>query len=128
MVTYTRVEGTARTDEETSTDGTTNGNHVQMARLHRLVEHEEWAAPGAALERFEVEPIAGHEVLLFTPFSAMLTGGRVDGGMRSAERLLVRRQYLLFVVVHGGQWTAMCWSKERRGGGKHTLGTGDGVL
>ena len=30
--------GTTRTDEETSTDGTTDGNHVKMALLHGAIE------------------------------------------------------------------------------------------
>lgn len=103
-MTYTTVEGTTRTDEETSTDGATNGNHVQMARLHRLVEDNKCAALGTALEGLEVETIAGHEVLLFTPFIIVAFGE--DGGLGSTG-LLVGVQSLFVLVLHGGRWEGM---------------------
>ena len=34
----TTAERTTGTDEETSTDGSTDGNHMQMALLQRVVE------------------------------------------------------------------------------------------
>jgi len=99
MSTYTFVEGTARTDEETSTDGATDGNHVQMARLHRLVEDDHWAGLGTALEGPEIETIAGREALLLAPV-AMVLVGRGGGRVRHC-RLLIDGMGLL--VVHGGR-------------------------
>lgn len=101
LATYTIGKSSTRTDEETSTDGTTDGNHVKMACLHGLVEDNQWATLGAALEGLHVETIAGHEVLLFTPFSrVLLLGG--DGGLgNTLGRLLVDGSDLF--VVHVGR-------------------------
>jgi hypothetical protein len=103
-VTYTAGERTARTDEETSTNGTTNGNHVKMARLHRLVKLQDGAGSlRATPERPEVEPIAGHERFLVAPVSASISawvlGLGLDGGMVNSS-LLIGRENLF--VVHGG--------------------------
>ena len=116
MCTYTSSEGASRTDEETSTDGTTDSDHVKMARLHGLVEDDEAAVRrlGTALEGPEVETIACHEVLAVTPFglSARLLSARLDGRMGDA-RLLIRREYLF--VVHGERWDSdLLWLRERR--------------
>jgi hypothetical protein len=116
MCTYTPSEGASRTDEETSTDGATDGDHVKMARLHGLVEDDEAAVRrlGTALEGLEVETIAGHEVLAVTPFSlsARLFSARLDGRMGDA-RLLIRREYLL-VVHSGGRWNSDLLLLEKR--------------
>jgi hypothetical protein len=113
-VTYTLVKSTSGTDEETSTDGTTDGDHVQMACLHGLVKNDHGAAVRTTLERGEVQTIARHEALLLTPFGRLTTdrhGGSVDG------RLLVMGDGLL--VVHGGRQrrrrSATAWGKGRRG-------------
>lgn len=109
----TLVEGTSGTDEEASTDGTTDGDHVKMAGLHGLVENDKWATLGAALERLEVETVTGHEVFLVAPFSLVLNGSvgrRLDGRVGNA-RLLVRGQDML-LVIHGGRCTAICWVKR----------------
>lgn len=79
--THTTAEGTTRTDEETSTDTATDGNHVEMARLHRLVELD--LTGRAATEGLQVQTIAGHEVLLLAPVLAMV--GFV-GGSRVVDR------------------------------------------
>lgn len=97
--TYTTGESTTRSDEETSANGTANGNHVQMASLHGLVKDDEWAALGTALEGLEVETIAGHEVFLVAPFALMIALSRGDGGLRR-RRLLVGGEHLF--VVHDG--------------------------
>jgi hypothetical protein len=114
-ITYTFAEGTARTDEETSTDGTTDGDHVKMARLHRLVENNETAVRrlGTALEGLEVETIAGHEVLTVAPFGlgARLLSASLDGRVWDAG-FLIRREYLF--VVHGGLSDSDLLVKERR--------------
>ena len=103
ICTYTPSEGTSRTDEETSTDGATDSNHVKMARLHRLVEDDEAAVHrlGTALKGLEVETIAGHEVLAVTPFdiSTRLLSTRFDSWVRDL-RVVIRRKYLF--VVHDG--------------------------
>lgn len=57
--TYTLGKRSAGTDEETGTDGTTNGNHVQMARLHLTIKLDETVAIVLALEGLEVETTAG---------------------------------------------------------------------
>lgn len=109
--TYAFVKGAAGTDEETSADGAANGNHVQMARLHGLVEDHEWATFGAALEGSEVETISGHEVFLVTPIADILlllagivswrgVGGRGSGG----DSLLVcagNGSFIFYFVLHG---------------------------
>lgn len=48
--TYTFAESTTRTDEETGTNGTTNGNHVQVARLHGAVKFDNTVTVDLALE------------------------------------------------------------------------------
>lgn len=62
--TYTRAQSRARTDEETGADGTTDGDHVEMARLHGTLELDETPAIVGLLEGLGVEAIAGHEALL----------------------------------------------------------------
>lgn len=62
--TYTLGESAAGTDEETSTDGTTDGNHVKMALLHGPVELDDSETIVTLLEGREVEAISGHEVLI----------------------------------------------------------------
>ena len=115
VATYTSGKGTARTDKETSPNGTTNGNHVQMARPHGLIEDNERAALGATLERLEIETISGHKVLLVTPFALIVVGV----GMRSrvCRRLLLVRNCLF--VIHGEWWAAASWSKRDKMGGQH---------
>lgn len=75
-----------------------------MARLHLLVENDDWATLGAALEGLEIQTIAGREALLLpvetNVFNRVLLGRRGDGRWHS---LLVARDDLL-VVVHGGQY------------------------
>jgi hypothetical protein len=104
-VTYTAGESTAGTNEETSANGTTNGNHVKMARLHRLVKLQDGTVRlRTTPEGSEVEPIAGHERFLIAPISASMSarvlGLGLDGGMVDT-RLLIGRENLF--VVHGGQ-------------------------
>jgi hypothetical protein len=99
MATYTSAEGTSGTDEETSTNRTTNGNHVHVAGLHGLVEFDRATSARTALERFQVQAIARHEVLLLTPFGRVFAHGRsrgVNGG------LLIVWDSLL--VIHGGRY------------------------
>lgn len=62
--TYTLVESTTRTDEETSSDTTTNCDHVQVAGLHGAIELDEAMAVVLALEGLGVETVAGHEGLV----------------------------------------------------------------
>lgn len=99
MDTYTLAESTAGTDEETSTNGTTNGNHVQVTRLHGLVEDGETASlTRAALERLEVQTIACHEVLLLAPLGLSMALRGLDGGVGHA-RLLVGGEHLFVIHV-----------------------------
>lgn len=70
-MTYTLGQGTTRTDEETSTDGTTNGNHVQMTRLHSAIEFDNTLAIVALLEGRSVETISGHEALILVRKAAL---------------------------------------------------------
>lgn len=62
--TYTRRKRAAGTDEEASTDRTSNGNHVEVARLHGPVELDDAETIVSNLERVEIEAIASHEVLV----------------------------------------------------------------
>jgi hypothetical protein len=57
--TYTLAESTTRTDEETSTDGTTDGNHVKMARLHGAVELNQAVTVVLLLEGVQVDSHPG---------------------------------------------------------------------
>jgi len=61
-----RGQGLSRADEETSANGATNGNHLQVTRLHGAVERIRNVAllVVAPLERLEVEAIARVKVLL----------------------------------------------------------------
>jgi hypothetical protein len=121
--TYTLVESTARTDEETSTNRTTDGDHVKMACLHRLVQNDEAAVRRlwTALEGLEVETIAGHEVLTVAPFGlgARLLSASLDGRVWDAD-FLIRQEYLF--VVHGGLSDSDLLVKERRIMVQRTLG------
>ena len=101
--TYTLAESAARTDEETSTDGATDGDHVEMASLHRLVEFDDAAVLRTALEGPQVQTIAGHEVFLVTPFAAAALVLARDCGMGS--RSLFIAGDCLFVVHDGAGWT-----------------------
>lgn len=67
-----------------------------MARLHRLVELDHLGAPGATLERLEVQTISGHEILLLAPLSDNLAVGAVGG--HCGRDLLVGD----CVLSHGG--------------------------
>lgn len=60
--TYTSAESTTRTDEETSTNGTTNGNHVQMASLHGTLKLHHAFAIVLLLEGVGIETVAGEPV------------------------------------------------------------------
>lgn len=53
-------QGTARADEETSTNGASDGNHVQMAPLHGPVELDDAVAVGAGLEAVGVKAQTDH--------------------------------------------------------------------
>lgn len=61
--TYTVVKSLSRTDEETSTDRATDGNHLQMAGLHSTIELDS-TVEAALLEGLKSETISGHEGLL----------------------------------------------------------------
>lgn len=70
---------------------------MQVARLHGLIQHDDRTTLGAALEGLEIETIAGHEVLLVTPFAMVLAlsrHSRLGNGS-----FLVSGDMLL--VVHG---------------------------
>ena len=97
--TYTSGQSTTGTNEETSTDRTTDGNHVKMARLHGLVELDQTALMGTTLEGLHVQTVAGHEVLTVTPVSNIFAL-TLNGWVRDAG-LLIRRESLL--VVHDGR-------------------------
>lgn len=88
--TYTLAEGTTRTDEETSTNGTTDGDHVQMARLHGALELNDTEAILARLEGLEVETIAGPEALAAVGID-MLAGSNMSLALigRAVAALLV---------------------------------------
>ena len=62
--TYTLGEGTTRTDEETSTNRTTNGNHVQVTALHGTVHLHQATAVVTAPERVDAETDTGQEGLI----------------------------------------------------------------
>jgi len=55
-----------RTDEETSTNATTDRNHVQMPGLQGLVQLVVLVGSGTTLERFRGQAQAGHERWLLT--------------------------------------------------------------
>lgn len=99
--TYTTAEGTTRTNEETSADTATDGNHLQMAGLHGLVKLD--GISRTALEGGEVQTIAGHEALLLSPVLAMVSfvGRRRCGRAARAELLLVGVE--AFVGRHGSR-------------------------
>lgn len=59
-------ESTTRTDEETSTNTTTDGNHVQMPGLQGLVELVVLVGSRATLERLCGQTQARHERWLLT--------------------------------------------------------------
>ena len=96
---YTSGQSTTGTNEETSTDRTTDGDHVKMARLHGLVELDQTALVGTTLEGLHVQTVAGHEVLTVTPVSNIFAL-TLNGWVRDAG-LLIRRESLL--VVHDGR-------------------------
>lgn len=62
--TYTLVQSTAGTDEKTSTDGATDGNHLQMTRLERSLQLDNFRAIVLLLEGINCEAVSGHEALL----------------------------------------------------------------
>lgn len=62
--TYTLVERTTGTDEETSTNGATNGNHVQVTGLHGTIKLDKTMAVVLAAEGVEVETVTGHPGLV----------------------------------------------------------------
>lgn len=68
-------EGVAGTDEETSTDGTTDGNHVQVTSLHGTIEFDVAGTPVTPLERLEVQTVTGHERLLTEVLGDMAVTG-----------------------------------------------------
>jgi hypothetical protein len=109
LETYTLGEGSTGTDEETSTNGATDGNHVQVARLHGPVKLDHGTGLGAALERLEVQTVARPEVLGVAPLAAMALDLRVDGGVGvgSSDLLIVRDDLLVvgdgLLVVHDGR-------------------------
>ena len=101
--TYTFRKGAAGTDEETSTDGASNGNHVEVATPHGAVELDDTEAIVALLEGREVEAIPGPEVLLADGGSGILGSivtaipredlrGGLDGDL--LEVRIVRRQFV----------------------------------
>jgi len=92
----TVAEGTSGTDEETSTDRATDGDHVKMASLHRLVESNKSAAFRPALEALEVQSIACHEAFLIAPFGIFACHWWPDDGW--ASLLAVMRETFF---VHG---------------------------
>ena len=82
-------ERLAGADEETSTDRTTNRDHVHVARRHGAVERVDGApAHVALLERPKVEAIPRHEILLVARLDIIVDGR--EG----------RRRRLLFGSVH----------------------------
>lgn len=60
--TYPVAESRSGANEETSTDGTPNGNHMEMARLHGGIQIADRAF--AALERLEGQAVASPEAQL----------------------------------------------------------------
>lgn len=62
--TYTSVQSRTGTDEETSTNRATNGNHVEMARLHPAIQLNDAGAVVALLERLGAETHANAQRLL----------------------------------------------------------------
>lgn len=94
------VQGLAGTDEETSTDGAADGNHVQVAGLHGALDLGAVAGViPARLEGVEVETISRHEVL---PWEVLGNAGLIGGrrGRGGDMGLLVVGPF--FYVGHDG--------------------------
>ena len=62
--TYTSGKSTTCTDEETSTNGTTNGNHVQVTRLHGTFKFDDTRTIVLLSERAESETVTNPPILL----------------------------------------------------------------
>ena len=76
-------EGLSRADEETSTDGTTDSNHVQVARLHGPLQLDQAGAIKSLLEGLSIEAITRVEVGVALNF-----GDLADGAMNYAAHLV----------------------------------------
>jgi len=122
--TYTPGKSTTGTDEETSTDGTTDGNHVKMASLHGLVEYDHRALLGTTLEGLHVQTVAGHEVLLLAPVGGVLTM-TFDSRVRDGS-LLIRRSPLF--VVHDGRLDRSVLGVEKTDEVERDPGTGCSLM
>ena len=68
---YTFAQRLARADEETGTNGAADGNHVQMAAPHGLIERDELSTHLTLAEGREVEAVPGPE--------SFLLAGSADG-------------------------------------------------
>lgn len=107
-ITYTLGERFTRTHEETSTDGTSNGDHVEVALLHGSVKLNDPETIVALFERREIEAISGHEVLIADGGSGIL-GPIVTTISREDRRRLCNgffevravRRLVLFAGLHG---------------------------
>ena len=62
--TYTTIESTSRTNEKTSTNRATNGNHMQMSRLEGVVEQIVILRRGSPLEGLACNAHASPEAQL----------------------------------------------------------------
>ena len=107
-------KGLAGTDEETSTDRTTDGDHVQMASLHGSLELLDVDVGLTPLEGAEVETIAGHEVLLVAIRGNDGAGTMVEGG----ERLLGGSAHGAFLFGRHAGWLCWCVSQSVQMGGE----------
>ena len=101
------VEGAAAADEETGADGAANGNHVQMAGLHRLMELVGVGSDSTTPEGGRSQTKSGHDALSgssIDDFGIVVGGnGVVFLGM---EAIVAMGQFgvLFFEVGHGDGW------------------------
>jgi hypothetical protein len=91
----TLAQSTTGTDEETSTDGTTDGNHVKMASLHGAIQLDHTLAVVLHLEGVHAQAGAGPGILIIE--GCVNVGARcVDG---AGDRLDID---VLLTAVGGG--------------------------
>jgi hypothetical protein len=105
---YSSVESTTGTDEETSTNGTTNGNHMHVAGFHSARQLDIVGRP--TLEGLEVETIPGQKVLILVALNlAILNVGR----RRRRASLDIGRAFLGLLSAHCVASRSKSLSKER---------------
>ena len=111
---YTISEGLAGTDEETSTNRTSNGDHVEVALLHGTVELDDAETIVALPERREIQTIPGHKVLVadgcsgvLRPVAASISGE--DLGRRHGGLLEVRAVRRLMLFLHDAEHDAQAF-------------------